>query len=182
MRTVVRKVFWIWNFDKEEQWLNEMAAKGLALVSVGVFKYTFEECRPGDYNIRLELLENVPGHTESQNYIKFLEDTGAEYLGSVTRWVYFRKKTENGEFNLFSDNSSRIKQLNRILLLNGFAAVIILFSMLHSLYEILQTGMGVPELNIIFCICLFVSLWITCGFFRIYKKKRKLVKEKQLFE
>ncbi len=28
-------MFLVWDFDKEEKWLNEMAAKGLALTSVG---------------------------------------------------------------------------------------------------------------------------------------------------
>ena len=44
MRRTIRKWFWVWNFDKEEQWLNEMAAKGLCLVSVGFCKYEFEDC------------------------------------------------------------------------------------------------------------------------------------------
>ena len=33
MRQVIRKWFWAWEFDKEEAWLNDMAAKGKALVS-----------------------------------------------------------------------------------------------------------------------------------------------------
>ena len=57
-RKMVRKWFWAWEFDKEEQWLNDMAAQGLALVDVGFCRYEFEECPPGEYQIRLELLEN----------------------------------------------------------------------------------------------------------------------------
>ena len=38
MRKVIKKFFWAWEYEKEEKWLNEMAAKGLALVD-----YTF--CR-----------------------------------------------------------------------------------------------------------------------------------------
>ena len=33
MRTTIRKWFWAWEYDKEEKWLEEMAAKGQALVS-----------------------------------------------------------------------------------------------------------------------------------------------------
>ena len=32
MRQVVHKLFFIWDYEKEEAWLNEMAAKGLALI------------------------------------------------------------------------------------------------------------------------------------------------------
>ncbi|HHV42296.1 MAG TPA: DUF2812 domain-containing protein [Clostridiaceae bacterium] len=34
MKTVKWKRFWIWDYEKEEQWLNEMAAKGLVLDDV----------------------------------------------------------------------------------------------------------------------------------------------------
>ncbi|MBQ2899558.1 MAG: DUF2812 domain-containing protein, partial [Oscillospiraceae bacterium] len=32
MKKVIKKMFWAWDFEKEEKWLNEMSAKGLALV------------------------------------------------------------------------------------------------------------------------------------------------------
>ena len=108
MRRIIHKWFWVWNFDKEEQWLNEMAAKGLCLVSTGFCKYEFEDCLPGEYQIRMQLLDKLPHHPESQKYIEFLEDTGAEQVGSFTRWVFFRKKASLGDFNLFSDNASRV--------------------------------------------------------------------------
>ncbi len=50
MRKTIHKLFFIWDFDKEEKWLNQMAAKGLALVSVGFCKYEFEDCIPGEYH------------------------------------------------------------------------------------------------------------------------------------
>ena len=36
--------------------------------------------------ICLQLLEKSPKHPESQKYIEFLEQTGAEHIGSFTRW------------------------------------------------------------------------------------------------
>ena len=53
MRKTVHKWFWAWEFDKEEKWLNEMAAKGLTLASMHFTKYMFEETDPGEYQIRL---------------------------------------------------------------------------------------------------------------------------------
>ena len=44
MRQVIHKWFWAWEFEKEEQWLNEMSAKGLALVGIGYCRYEFEPC------------------------------------------------------------------------------------------------------------------------------------------
>ena len=115
MRRTIRKWFWVWNFDKEEKWLNEMAAKGLALVGVGFAKYEFEESLPGEYAVHFELLQHSKSHPESENYIRFIEETGAEQVGNYLRWVYFRKKTADGPFALFSDNASRITHLKRII-------------------------------------------------------------------
>lgn len=47
-------------------------------------------------------------------YIDFMRKTGAVYIGRMTKWIYFRKKTEDGVFNIFSDIASRINHLNKI--------------------------------------------------------------------
>ena len=122
MRQTIHKCFFVWDFDKEEQWLNEMAAKGLALVSVGFCKYEFEDCVPGEYRVCLQLLDKLPRHPEMQKYIEFMEETGAEHVGSFTRWIYFRKKAAEGSFEVFSDNASRVKYLTNI---TSFVSLII---------------------------------------------------------
>ncbi|MDE7124799.1 MAG: DUF2812 domain-containing protein, partial [Eubacterium sp.] len=115
MKKVIHKAFFIWNFDKEERWLNEMAAKGLALTSVGFCRYEFEDCAPGEYKICLQFLENSFKSIDNTKYIEFLEETGAEHISTFNRWAYFRKKTNGEDFQLFSDTSSRIKYLTRII-------------------------------------------------------------------
>lgn len=49
-----------------------------------------------------------------QEYLRFMEDAGIEQVASLGRWVYFRKQTDGGAFELFSDIDSRIKHLWRI--------------------------------------------------------------------
>ena len=56
-RKTMRKWFWVWDFEKEEEWLNDMAMNGWALASVGICTYTFEKCEPGEYAVRLEMHE-----------------------------------------------------------------------------------------------------------------------------
>lgn len=115
MRKTIHKLFFFWDFQKEEDWLNEMASIGLALVAVEGARYTFEQCEPGEYGVRLELLNNLPSHPESEQYIRFIESTGAEYIGATIRWVYFRKRKANGSFDLYSDYACRVRHVNRIL-------------------------------------------------------------------
>ena len=95
MRKVIHKGFFVWNFDKEERWLNEMAAKGLALISVGFCRYEFEDCMPGEYKICLQFLEDNFKSIENTKYIEFLEETGAEHIGiCIVGHIFARKPAE----------------------------------------------------------------------------------------
>ncbi len=115
MRKTVRKWFWVWDFEKEERWLNEMALSGWVLDKVGFAKFEFISCEPGEYTVRLEM------HPHDEEYLRFMEETDAQYIGRMVQWIYFRKKTADGEFNIFSDLDSRIKHLKTIG--NGLIAI-----------------------------------------------------------
>lgn len=105
---VVRKWFWVWDFEKEEQWLNMMAESGWVLNKVGFCRFEFIPCKPGEYAVRLEMREEDPA------YISFMSEMDTEYVGRVAQWLYFRRKTADGPFELFSDLDSRMAHLNRI--------------------------------------------------------------------
>ncbi|MHB8096782.1 MAG: DUF2812 domain-containing protein [Erysipelotrichaceae bacterium] len=176
MKKTIYKLYWAWQFDKEEKWLNECSAKGLHLCDIGFLRYTFEVGNPGAYSHKLELLENWPTHPESVAYIQFLEDTGVEMVGSIFRWVYFRKKTEYGQFDLFSDIDSRIKHLNRIIYL--FLPIMFL-----------EFSAGISNLfmhnssnRFIGGLALFVGCLLAYGAWVINKKKQKLKKERMIYE
>ena len=104
----IKKWFWVWEFEKEEQWLNTMAQSGWVLDHVEFCKYHFVACEPGEYTVRLEM------HEHNEDYLNFMADTGAEHVGRMVQWIYFRKKAEDGPFDLFSDLDSRIAHLDRI--------------------------------------------------------------------
>lgn len=176
MKKTIYKLYWAWQFDKEEKWLNECSAKGLHLCDVGVFRYTFEEGTPGAYSHKLELLENWPTHPESVAYIRFLEDTGVEMVGSILRWVYFRKKTVDGQFDLFSDLDSRIKHLNRILMLFIPLMVVEFVIGTINVFFARTLNQSVGTINILLG---FVFVY---GIYVINKKKQKLKKERMIYE
>lgn len=113
-RKVVHKVFWAWGFEREERWLNDMAACGWNLVDTTGVRYVFEQGTPGEYRYKLELLENLPSTAESERYLRFMEDAGIQQVAACGRWVYFRRRAEDGPFDLFSDLDSRIAHLRRI--------------------------------------------------------------------
>ncbi|MEK3866025.1 DUF2812 domain-containing protein [Paenibacillus sp. FSL H7-0716] len=112
MKHVVRKL--IWDYEKEEKWLNEMSAKGMALSELSWCKYVFTETPNNEYTYRIELLDNLPDHTDSIKYLKFLEENGIDCVSTYMRWVYLRKKSVEGPFDIYTDLESRIKHYKRI--------------------------------------------------------------------
>lgn len=145
--TYVKRRLFI-DFEKEEKFLNDMMAKGLALKNYSWGKYTFEKAPKGEYIYRLELLEHPPEHEESQNYISFMEEMGAELIITFYRWAYFRKNTADGEFDIYSDLDSRIKHYTRVRM---FILLIAAFNFFMGLLNVnsghLATSTGYPPIN-----------------------------------
>jgi len=112
MKTIIRKLFM--NYEKEEAWLNQMAAKGLAFENYTPTRYVFEDSQPGEYIYRIELLDKLPSRPESQKYLHFMEENGVEFIASYLRWVYFRKKAADGAFDIYSDIDSKLKHYRRV--------------------------------------------------------------------
>lgn len=112
MKYVVRKAYW--DFEKEEQWLNEMSARGMAFTDYSWCRYVFTDAPNGAYIYRIELLENMPSHPESVAYLHFLEENGVEVVSTYIRWVYLRKPASEGAFDLYTDLDSKIKHYQRI--------------------------------------------------------------------
>jgi len=100
--------------QKEERWLNEMSAKGLALTKYTWMHYRFEDSAPGEYIYRIELLNDDFKSKESQTYVDFLKQSGVECVSSYMRWVYLRKKAADGPFEVYSDNDSKLAYLKRL--------------------------------------------------------------------
>lgn len=179
MRKVVHKLFWMWEFDKEEKWLNEMASKGLALTSVGFCRYEFEDCVPGEYKLCLEFLGRGLSGAENEKYIEFLEETGAEHVGTFSGWVYFRKKTSEESFQLLSDYSSRIQYLTRII---RFIAMLVGLNLYMGCYNLFLFFYHNLYGNLIGTINLLIGAICMIGMMRLVRKRKKLKAEQQIFE
>lgn len=146
MKHIVRKAYY--DFEKEEKYLNKMSAKGWALTDYSWCRYVFEDAPKGEYIYRIELLENPVSHPESQSYIKFMEENGVEFVASFNRWVYFRRKASDGEFDIYSDIDSKIKHYNRIRTLFLGVMLLNLFIGLLNLYHgYIETSIGIPSVN-----------------------------------
>jgi len=191
MRYKTVRVFFINQHEKEEKWLNEMAAKGFAMASIrGGISYEFLKCEPGEYTYRLELLEHNVMSPESINYIQFIEDTGAEMVGSWARWVYFRKKASVGEFDLFSDLDSKVNHYIRIrnfllpfMFLEFSIAALNFSGYLSNAYQYDWAAESMSSINLFYSILTgFLGVIMLLFFLSIQKKVKALKIEQRIRE
>ena len=183
MKQIIHKLFFIWEYEKEEKWLNEMAAKGLLLTDVGLCRYVFEEGTPGAYQYRLQMLPNSVNHPESRKFIEFVEETGAEHVGTFKNWVYFRRPASDAPFDIYSDLDNKIKHMERIYRLSGILGSICLAAGTVNLV----LGLGGDDFTSGFNIgasipCMLFGLIIAAGAGRMTKPLKKLKAERKLSE
>ncbi len=101
--------------DEEQDWLNTLCGQGWAMVSFCAGVYTFVPCRPGEYIYQIDLL---PGKGfrphDPEGYAEFMSNTGVEVVQRWFRWVYLRKRAEDGPFEIYTDTASKIAMYRRI--------------------------------------------------------------------
>ena len=127
----------------------------------------------------MQLLDKMPHNPESQKYIEFIEATGAEHVGSFTRWVYFRKKATEGDFELFSDNDSRLKYLSSVI---SFVSLITVGNWIAGINNVFIATTFPSPINYVGILNLLIGLVGTWGVIRLIRKRKKMKQDGQLFE
>lgn len=166
-RKTVKKIFLDWELEKEEEWLNGMAMSGWVLDSVGFCKYNFVRCEPEEYTVKFQYIEDY-----NDEYKNLIKENNIEYIGNNLCGVrYFRKKTEFGELNLFSDIDSRITHLKKY----GNMVMLIGISNLIS-------GLIIFNSSFLSTISLLCGTFFLYTLGRVHEKKESLERERFLHE
>ncbi|MBO4579325.1 MAG: DUF2812 domain-containing protein [Clostridiales bacterium] len=158
MRKVVHKLFWIWQLEKEQNWINDMADHGYALVRAGRFSFEFDDSEPGQYIYKEIFLKGSSYSTKNIEYFKFLEEMGITEVCAInypaTCWVYLRALKEDypGGIELYSDVESKITYERVMMWYMLFAAVICALGSALNLY------MAFMPLNSVSWVNLFVGI------------------------
>ncbi len=181
MKTVIRKAYW--NYENEETWLNRMAKNGLALIDYSWCKYTFEDAEKGEYIYRIELLEQLATHEKSREYIAFMEDSDVECIATYMRWVYFRKKAEDGPFDLFSDLDSKLAHYRRV---QKFWQALIILEMVIGLYNLFVSLFLRSPISWLNFLCAILMFGLSYLLYKLHSSVTKriaaLEKERQIRE
>ena len=119
---------WKFTFDKDEEqeWLNEYARNGWAMVSFFVGLVTFVRCKPGEFIYQIDLLPGKGLWADNyEDYVIFMNEVGVEILQRWGRWVYLRKRAEDGPFEAYTDNESKLALYRRIRAMILWALIVI---------------------------------------------------------
>lgn len=98
--------------DTETAWLNKMAAEGWALTKFFAGFYSFEQTEKGKYIYQIDFGDRM--FAVSDAYKEFMEDTGVEIVQTWGYWIFLRRLTAEGAFELYTDVDSSIEHYTKI--------------------------------------------------------------------
>lgn len=101
--------------DAEQAWLNDLCGQGWAMSGAFAGVITFVPCRPGEFIYQIDLLPGSGLRADDyEGYVVFMNDMGVEIIQRWGRWVYLRRRAEEGPFEVYTDNESKIALYRRI--------------------------------------------------------------------
>lgn len=111
----MRKFKFFVNLDKEEEWLNELAAQGHLLSGKSSGIYRFESCEPGSAIIRIDY-RTFKNRADFEDYRMLFEDSGWKHVAGTksSGTQYFRKMTTDQSEDIFSDANSKAWRFKRL--------------------------------------------------------------------
>lgn len=98
--------------DKETTWLNEMSRKGYAMTGFFAGFYDFEKCEPGQYIYQVDIGDRL--FKTDDDYRRFMAEMNVEIVQQWGLWIILRKKSSEGEFQLYTDVDSSITHYCKI--------------------------------------------------------------------
>ena len=128
----MKKFVVFYDKDKEVEWLNRMAQDGYAMTDFFAGLYTFEPCEKGEWQYQIDIGNGF--FKVKKEYADFMEEMGIEIVKCWGPWVVLRRKSSEGDFELFSDVDSRIAQYKKILILFKVVTAVELLCLIYEVY------------------------------------------------
>lgn len=130
--TKTKKVFrlwWAWNDEKEERWMEARAREGWHVRTFGPFFCTLEAGPPAEIAYRLDYqnASSLPPKNREE-YLDIFRDAGWEHVGDYAGWFCFRHPAGDGPPpEIHTDAESRIAKYKRLMAVLGFFLAFLLF-------------------------------------------------------
>ncbi|MBP2241811.1 hypothetical protein J2Z40_002383 [Cytobacillus eiseniae] len=169
------------DYEKEEKWINEMAAQGWNLEKFSLGRFTFSKGEPKAFIFRNEFIMRMPSN-EKKEYFELLNDSGITIVKEFGGWIYMKKPADQGPFELYTDSKSRLsyyKGMLNVFYLLFLLNVVLGISNLNLFDDRTTWGYLNPTVG---SICLVVSLLLLFPIIKIVKRKKSIEKQQGFFE
>ncbi|EET86644.1 conserved hypothetical protein [Clostridium carboxidivorans P7] len=182
----VRKSFLVHQYEKEEEFLSNMAKEGWHFVKLhkGIpTKYEFVKGEKVDYIYQLDF---VAAKEDAEDYHQLFEDAGWNEIYSWTgiggKWYYFRKVHSEGQVErIFTDSESKYDMYNKLWKKFGlylmFSIIIELNAILICADRLKQVGLVSAEgaiLTVMCCLLIFFIILFGSVIMGIISEKNKI--------
>ena len=109
-----RKVMinWFLDFDKEEQWLNEMSRKGWAFWHTNGMIYRFKQCEPGEYIYQIDFDEKK-SKEGVDDYVVFRCSCGDQFIHQWKNKIYWKREFASGPFEGEDNVAAKLRLTNK---------------------------------------------------------------------
>ena len=163
------KLFFIWQDDKEEAWLNDLSVKEMRLDSVSFpFTYHFSSNDLKKYEYQL----NTPKGPETslELFNETFQKSGWENIGRMNGWHYFRKEV-SGENDPLLDWKNRSKAAHY----QGYMMALVgLLPFLLIIFPALGRRIAPPLFDVLrIAYFVFLALY-TLTTFKVYQRVNQL--------
>ncbi len=177
MRRFIKRQFLAYDFKYQEKWLNDKAKEGLSLIAVTtdacIPRYEFDETEKDLYKIAVFLLDKKAITAEGKEQIKIIEQTGAEYVGAYEKWVFFRRKSELGDFNTPIYNEIQVKSISHII--KSYLPYIIISYIILLANFFVFTKAHNPANIIMGVLLLAITVYDTIKILKLHKKQKHML-------
>ena len=169
------------DYEKEEKWINEMAAHGWHLKKFSFGRFTFTKGEPDAFIYRNEFISGMSTN-EKKDYFEFLKDSGITIINEFGGWVYMKKAAAEGPFEIYTDTRSKIAYYKRMLNIFLFLFFVNAWMGIMNISvfgDKVKTGFISPTIGVL---NIAAALLIAFPIFKIIQRKRALEKKQQFFE
>ena len=177
MSKVVRKMFFAWQFEKEKQFLEDMALKGYKLKKVSFRKYEFDEIDPKEITYQMDF--RIITKKNEAEYLSLFHEW--EYITTHASWYYFASKDNSitKDSSIFNDVSSQKAMFRNLLVFISIVGLPLYYQVLIFFPLINDREFVFPSIyffyRIMVIILIILHIFSTYKIIIIYKKLGKSI-------
>ena len=111
MKTKKFALRWFVDFDKEEQWLNDMSKLGWSFWHTNGVLYRFKACEPGESMYQIDFDEDKG--TSGEDYVVFRNSCGDQFVHQWKNKIYWKRPSSNGPFESEGNDIAKLHLTNK---------------------------------------------------------------------